>query len=165
MRYGQIRQYDTANGEGIRTTFFVTGCMHNCPHCFNAQYMNFCFGKIWTQRETDLVVEYLESPMVSGLTILGGEPFQNLPTLTEVVAEIRRRVPDKSIWSYSGYTWEEIMADEQRREMLQYLDVLIDGRFVNALKDLRLKFRGSSNQRIINVPASLKAGEVVLYLT
>ncbi len=164
MRYGQIRQFDTANGEGIRTTFFVTGCFHNCPQCFNAEYMNFCHGRTWTQSETDKVIGFLEHPSVAGLTILGGEPFQQVPEITGIVREIKERGPGKSIWSYSGYTIEEILEDEDRTELLKMLDVLIDGRFVASLRDLRVRFRGSSNQRIIDVQETLKTGEIVLYM-
>ena len=134
MRYGQIRQYDIANGEGIRTSIFVTGCTHCCYNCFNEEYQNFNAGKEWTQSETDLVVSYVKSPTCSGLTLLGGEPYEI----------------------------DDILEDELRSALLQEIDILVDGRFVDELKDPALRFRGSSNQRIIDVKKTLETGEVVL---
>ena len=159
--YGQIRPLDVANGEGIRVSIFVTGCTHACPGCFNADYQKFNVGKPWTQTETDRVVRYLSSPVVSGLTLLGGEPMQNL-WLTDVVREIRERI-DTNIWVYSGYTYEQIISHSGRRELLEECDVLVDGLFIEALKDLRLKFRGSSNQRIIDVSASRRTGSIQMH--
>lgn len=159
--YGQVRAFDVANGEGIRTSIFVTGCTHDCPDCFNQEYQDFSAGDPWTDDTTAQVIEYLKAPMVSGLTLLGGEPMQNL-WLTDVVREIKKEV-DKSIWVYSGYTFEQIMGHRGRRELLEECDVLVDGLFVNTLKDLTLKFRGSSNQRIINIAETLHTGEIVLY--
>ena len=105
MRYGQIRQFDVANGEGIRTSIFVTGCTHCCKGCFNKDYQDFNAGELWTQRETEQVIEFLKDPMVDGLIILGGEPFQNAKELSEIVSQIRAST-EKSIWVYSGYTFE-----------------------------------------------------------
>jgi len=128
MRYGQIRQYDIANGEGIRTSIFVTGCTHCCYNCFNEEYQDFNAGQEWTDKETQLVVSYVKDPNCAGLTLLGGEPFQNV---------------DGS-------------------SLVEQIDILVDGRFVDELKDPSLRFRGSSNQRIIDVQSSLKQGEVIL---
>lgn len=163
MRYGQIRAYDVANGIGIRTSIFVTGCTHNCKQCFNAKYMDFNFGQIWTDETTDKVIEYLKDENVKGLTLLGGEPMQNAKELTEIVRKIKKYI-NKDIWIYSGYTFEEILLDENRFELLKECDILVDGRFVYELKDLKLKFRGSSNQRIIDIKKTLKTGDITLFM-
>ncbi|MDU1643000.1 anaerobic ribonucleoside-triphosphate reductase activating protein [Peptoniphilus harei] len=162
MNFAQIRKYDVANGPGIRTTIFVTGCTHKCHNCFNEEYQDFDFGDPWTQKETDEVIEDLKLDEVKGLTILGGEPFQNEVDLLEVLRDIKKEV-QKDIWIFSGYTYEEILKDENKKKLLGECDVLVDGRFVEALKDLSLRFRGSSNQRIIDVKKSLEANEVVLF--
>lgn len=162
MNFAQIRKYDVANGPGIRTTIFVTGCTHKCHNCFNEEYQDFDFGDPWTQRETDEVIEDLKLDEVKGLTILGGEPFQNEVDLLQVLRDIKKEV-QKDIWIFSGYTYEEILKDQDKKKLLEECDVLVDGRFVEALKDLSLRFRGSSNQRIIDVQKSLESNEVVLF--
>lgn len=162
MNFAQIRKYDVANGPGIRTTIFVTGCTHKCHNCFNEEYQDFDFGDPWTQQETDEVIEDLKLDEVRGLTILGGEPFQNEVDLLEVLRDIKKEV-QKDIWIFSGYTYEEILKDQDKKKLLEECDVLVDGRFVEALKDLSLRFRGSSNQRIIDVQKSLESNEVVLF--
>ena len=162
MNFAQIRKYDVANGTGIRTVIFVTGCTHNCRNCFNKDYQDFNYGEVWTDAETEKVIEYLEDDNVSGLTLLGGEPMQNLE-LIDVLKSVRARV-NKPVWVYSGYTYEEILENKKRTELLELCDVLVDGRFVEELKDLKLKFRGSSNQRIIDVKKSLEQGKVVLFM-
>lgn len=162
MNFAQIRKYDVANGPGIRTTIFVTGCTHKCHNCFNEEYQDFDFGDPWTPKETDEVIEDLKLDEVKGLTILGGEPFQNEVDLLQVLRDIKKEV-QKDIWIFSGYTYEEILKDEDKKKLLEECDVLVDGRFVEALKDLNLRFRGSSNQRIIDVQKSLESNEVVLF--
>ena len=162
MNFAQIRKYDVANGPGIRTTIFVTGCTHKCHNCFNEEYQDFDFGDPWTQKETDEVIEDLKLDEVKGLTILGGEPFQNEVDLLQVLRDIKKEV-QKEIWIFSGYTYEEILKDQDKKKLLEECDVLVDGRFVEALKDLSLRFRGSSNQRIIDVQKSLESNEVVLF--
>lgn len=162
MNFAQIRKYDVANGPGIRTTIFVTGCTHKCHNCFNEDYQDFDFGDPWTQKETDEVIEDLNLDEVKGLTILGGEPFQNEVDLLQVLRDIKKEV-QKDIWIFSGYTYEEILKDQDKKKLLEECDVLVDGRFVEALKDLNLRFRGSSNQRIIDVQKSLESNEVVLF--
>lgn len=161
MRYAQIRRYDVANGPGVRTSIFVTGCTHRCPNCFNAEYQDFNFGEVWTEKQTEEIIGYLKDDVVTGLTLLGGEPFQNSAHLTEVLKEVKKHV-DKNIWAYSGYTFEQIMSDDEKKELLKHCDVLVDGLYIEKLKDLRLKFRGSSNQRIIDVKKSMQEGNVVL---
>lgn len=162
MNFAQIRKYDVANGPGIRTTIFVTGCTHKCHNCFNEEYQDFNFGDPWTHKETDEVIEDLKLDEVKGLTILGGEPFQNEVDLLRLVRDIKKEV-QKDIWIFSGYTYEEILKDQDKKKLLEECDVLVDGRFVEALKDLSLRFRGSSNQRIIDVQKSLESNKVVLF--
>ena len=162
MNFAQIRKYDVANGPGIRTTIFVTGCTHKCHNCFNEEYQDFDFGDPWTQRVTDEVIEDLKLDEVKGLTILGGEPFQNEVDLLQVIRDIKKEV-QKDIWIFSGYTYEEILKDQDKKKLLEECDVLVDGRFVEALKDLSLRFRGSSNQRIIDVQKSFDENKVVLF--
>lgn len=161
MRYGQIRKYDVANGPGIRTSVFVTGCTHHCPQCFNEEYQDFQAGTLWTQKETETLLSYLALPEVEGLTLLGGEPFQNTDGLIPLVKSIRQH-SQKSIWIYSGYTWEQILSQPEQYELLRHCDVLVDGLFIAAQKDLRLRFRGSANQRIIDIAASLNNNSPVL---
>lgn len=162
MNFAQIRKYDVANGPGIRTTIFVTGCTHKCPNCFNEEYQDFNFGNPWTRKETDEVIEDLKLDEVKGLTVLGGEPFQNEVDLLQIIRDIKKEV-QKDIWIFSGYTYEEILKDQDKKKLLEECDVLVDGRFVEALKDLSLRFRGSSNQRIIDIKKSLEANELVLF--
>lgn len=161
MNYAQIRKYDVANGVGIRSVIFVSGCTHNCKNCFNKEYQNFNYGKPWTDEETREIIEDLKDDNVSGLTLLGGEPMQNLQ-LIDVLKDIKKEV-SKPIWIYSGYTFEEIKSNKERFELLKLCDVLVDGKFVEELKDLKLRFRGSSNQRIIDVKKTLDSGEIILY--
>lgn len=162
MRYGQIRQYDIANGPGIRATVFVTGCSRRCVNCFNEEYQDFNAGSEWTAAETERLISYLQDDANSGLTLLGGEPMENAEDLLELVQAVRRAVPEKSIWVYSGFLYEEILAQPARKALLEACDVLVDGPFVDALKDPGLYFRGSSNQRIIDVAKSREAGKAVL---
>lgn len=156
--YGQIRKYDVANGFGIRVSIFCTGCTHKCPGCFNELYQDPNFGNKWTEKETDLVVEYMKDPAVKGLTLLGGEPFQNT-WLIHVIRRVKQET-GKEIWAYSGYIYDKLIQDPERLEMLKECDVLIDGPFIQELKDLKLKFRGSSNQRVIDVQKTLQDNKV-----
>lgn len=161
MKYAQIRHYDTSNGTGIRTTVFFSGCTHNCLNCFNKEYQNFEYGNEFTQKEIDDIKKYLSEEVVNGLTLLGGEPLQqNFEDMCNFLSQIRT-FTSKSIWIYSGYTYEEIQRDDDKMKILSYCDILIDGRFVENLKDLRLKFRGSSNQRIIDIQKSIKLNEII----
>lgn len=161
MNYAQIRKYDIANGPGIRTSFFVTGCSLNCKNCFNREYQDHNFGEKWTSDTTKELISYLKDPNVSGLTILGGEPFENLDGLVDIVKMIRKEI-DKSIWIYSGYTFEILIRIEKARELLKLIDVLVDGPFIEEKKDLTLAFRGSKNQRIIDVKNSLNEDKIIL---
>lgn len=158
MNYGQIRQYDIANGSGVRSVIFVTGCNFNCPGCFNIEYQNFNAGQKWTEKETKQIISYLKDPAVEGLTILGGEPMLHAKELYNIVKEIKKEVK-KTIWIYSGFTIEQIIKNPERLNLLAECDVLVDGLFIEELKDLKLKFRGSSNQRIINIKEWLEREE------
>ncbi len=161
MRYAKIRKYDIANGVGIRTSFFITGCDRACKSCFNEEYMNPLYGKVWTDDETKILIDYLTLEEVEGLSILGGEPFESALSLLKVLEQIRKKT-DKSIWIYSGFTYEILEKIPLARKILSLVDVLIDGEFKEDLKDLSLPYRGSSNQRIIDTKESLKKNKVIL---
>lgn len=161
MNYAQIRKYDIANGPGVRTTIFLTGCTLNCKNCFNKEYQNFHFGKVFDEKAFDEVMDCLSDANISGLSVLGGEPFDNLVGLKEFITKVRAN-SEKDIWIYSGYTFEELLEKDGAMDVLKNIDVLVDGRFVEDLKDLKLKFRGSSNQRIIDVKRTLEEDEILL---
>lgn len=161
MNYAQIRKYDIANGPGVRTTIFLTGCTLNCKNCFNKEYQNFHFGKVFDDKAFDEVMDCLSDANISGLSVLGGEPFDNLAGLKEFITKVRAK-SEKDIWIYSGYTFEELLEKDGAMDVLKNIDVLVDGRFVEDLKDLKLKFRGSSNQRIIDMKRTLEEDEILL---
>ena len=169
MNYANIKDCDIANGPGVRVTLFVSGCTHHCKGCFNREAWDFDYGEPFTQDTIDRILEMLKPSYVKGLTLLGGEPFepQNQGPIVELLRQIKAIYPQKSIWAFSGYLFDrDILSGklgdwEITKEYLSYLDVLVDGPFVEAKKDLMLRFRGSSNQRLINVPESLSAGKVV----
>ena len=164
MRYGQLRQYDIANGEGIRTSFFFSVCTDCCFICFNEVYQDISAGEEWTVSDTEKFLCYVSAPACSGLTLLGGEPFQNVDGLLPLVDRVLAVAPKKVIWIYSGYTYEELIACPNKRQLLERCHILVDGKFVDELRDPGLAFRGSSNQRIIDIQQSLQSGEVVLYM-
>jgi len=157
MNYAQIKEFDTANGTGVRTTLFVSGCTHQCQGCFNGAYQDFKYGKKWNETVEKKFLESVENPQIMGVTILGGEPFQQDDDLLNLLKKI-----NKNIWIYSGYSYEEILKNEERKELLSYCDVLVDGPFIQAQRDFKLRFKGSRNQRIINVKKSLIADKVKL---
>lgn len=161
MNYAQIRKYDIANGPGVRTTIFLTGCTLNCKNCFNKEYQNFHFGKVFDEKAFEEVMDCLSDANISGLSVLGGEPFDNLEGLREFITKVRAN-SEKDIWIYSGYTFEELLEKAGAMDVLKNIDVLVDGRFVEDLKDLKLKFRGSSNQRIIDMKRTLEEDEILL---
>lgn len=161
MNYAQIRKYDIANGPGVRTTIFLTGCTLNCKNCFNKEYQNFHFGKVFDEKAFEEVMDCLSDANISGLSVLGGEPFDNLAGLKEFITKVRAN-SEKDIWVYSGYTFEELLEKDGAMDVLKNIDVLVDGRFVEDLKDLKLKFRGSSNQRIIDMKRTLEEDEILL---
>lgn len=161
MNYAQIRKYDIANGPGVRTTIFLTGCTLNCKNCFNKEYQNFHFGKVFDEKAFEEVMDCLSDANISGLSVLGGEPFDNLAGLKEFITKVRAK-SEKDIWIYSGYTFEELLEKDGAMDVLKNIDVLVDGRFVEDLKDLKLKFRGSSNQRIIDMKRTLEEDRILL---
>lgn len=171
MNYGEIKKCDIANGEGVRVTLFVSGCTHHCKGCFNAETWDFNFGKPFSGEVEDEIIEALRPGYIVGLTLLGGEPMEpvNQAALLPFLERVKKECPDKNIWCYTGYTFDKDLTEggkafcEATAPMLSMIDVLVDGEFVEELKDIRLSFRGSSNQRIIDVKKSLAANETVLY--
>ena len=163
MNYGTIKKNDIANGVGVRVSLFVSGCTHHCPGCFG-------FGKPFTGETEEEILDALAPDYIEGLTLLGGEPFEpeNQKALVPFLEKVRERYPQKNLWCYTGYTLEQdLLRDSRARcgytdRMLSMIDVLVDGRFVEALKDISLPFRGSSNQRILNLRATLESGSAKL---
>lgn len=168
MNYATIKNCDIANGPGVRVSLFVSGCTHRCPGCFNEIAWDFDYGEPFTQETIDSIIVMLRPSYIRGLTLLGGEPFepQNQGAVVELLRQVKKELPEKSIWAFSGYLFDrDILSGRlgDTREYLSYLDVLVDGPFIESKKNLSLRFRGSENQRLIDVPASLSAGEIVLW--
>ena len=171
MNFAEIKNYDIANGEGVRVSLFVSGCRRHCKGCFNAMTWDFGYGKPFTAETEEYLLQQLAPDYIAGLTLLGGDPFEpeNQRALYPFVKKVRERYPQKNIWCYTGYTYEKGSLKESEvqtevtRNFISLLDVLVDGRFEEELKDIRLKFRGSSNQRIIDVKQSLKSGNTELF--
>lgn len=169
MNYATIKNCDIANGPGVRVSLFVSGCTHRCKGCFNEIAWDFAYGQPFTQETVEEILRLLSPPHIRGLTLLGGEPFepQNQGAVVELLRQVKAKFPEKSVWAYSGYLFDKDILSgslgprEVTMEYLSYLDVLVDGPFVESKKDLSLRFRGSSNQRLIDVPASLSAGRIV----
>lgn len=161
MKYAKIRKMDISNGPGIRTTLFVSGCTFNCEGCFNKKAQSFDYGLDWTEEVEDDFIEYTNHPNIIGVNLLGGEPFQQDK---DIMIHILKRIKEetgKSIWTWTGYLIDNLLDDEKSREMLKYIDVLVDGRFENDKRNLMLMYRGSSNQRVIDVKKTLETGSVV----
>ena len=171
MNYATIKNCDIANGPGVRVSLFVSGCTHHCKGCFNEIAWDFDYGEPFTQETIDRIIDMLRPAHIKGLTLLGGEPFepQNQGAIVELLRQVKKELPNKSIWAFSGYLFDKDILSgrlgpwEITREYLGYLDVLVDGPFIESKKNLSLRFRGSENQRLIDVPASLAQGEVVLW--
>ena len=162
MNYTKMMKYDTSNWDGITATIFFSGCKFHCPGCFNQEAWDFNHGQPFDKKAEDLFISYAKNPHVTGVCLLGGEVFQqDLDRILDLVIRIKREVR-KPIHVWSGYTYEEIMADEKKRVILCHIDTLVDGPFIFKQKDLRLKHRGSSNQRVIDVQASMQSGQIVL---
>ena len=169
MNYADIKKADIANGLGVRVSVFVSGCNHHCKNCFNQEAWDFNYGKEFTEKEIDKVIEELDHPYVAGLSLLGGEPLEytNQKGLLPLVKKVKEKYPEKNIWCYTGFTFDEDVMNgmckkwSETPELLSYLDVVVDGKFEEEKKDVSLRFRGSSNQRIIDVQKTLKENKVV----
>nr|WP_314981343.1 anaerobic ribonucleoside-triphosphate reductase activating protein [uncultured Stomatobaculum sp.] len=170
MNYGQVFYADTANGIGARISLFVSGCTHHCPGCFNEETWDFNFGDPFTKEVEDDIIEHLRPSYIDGLSLLGGEPMeaQNQRALLPFLERVKQEVPHATVWIYSGYTFEELLDKENRRchteatrRILELADILVDGKFILAEKDVKLRFRGSRNQRILELKESLKENRPV----
>ena len=168
MNYSGIKYADMINGKGIRVSLFVSGCTHCCKNCFNMETWNEHYGSTFTIKEEDEILNYFRkySTIVKGLSILGGDPTypKNIEPLLKFIKKFKAEFKEKDIWIWSGFTWEEILEDDARSSLIKECDVLIDGKFVDELKDLNLKWRGSSNQRVIDIQKTLKSGKVIEYI-
>ena len=170
MNFATIKKRDIANGPGVRVSLFVSGCTHRCEGCFNEIAWDFSYGEPFTDAVENELLEALSPDFIAGITLLGGEPFepQNQAALVEFLRKMRERYPSKTVWCYSGYTLEQLWGESRARceytdEMLSMIDVLVDGRFVMEKKNIRLRFRGSENQRLIDLNKTREAGEIVLW--
>lgn len=172
MNYSLIRKCDIANGPGVRVSLFVSGCTHHCPGCFQPETWDFNYGERFTKQTQEKILELLKPDYISGLTILGGEPMEskNILGVCELIATTRCHYPNKTIWLYSGYVFEElnrptnsVTENTLKYNILKRLDILVDGPFIEAQKDISLLFRGSANQRIIDMPRTRAAGKIVLW--
>lgn len=172
MNYGNIKYYDIANGIGIRTVLFVSGCRHHCKGCFQPETWSFSFGKSFTKEVEDEIIKSLDKDYIDGLTLLGGEPFEpeNQKVILPFLKRLKKSFPNKTIWAFSGYTYEELCGIkssiahcEYTDEILALIDVLVDGEFKEELKNLSLQFRGSSNQRLIDMKQTLKNNQITLW--
>lgn len=173
MKYAKIKKCDVANGPGVRVSLFVSGCNHHCKNCFNREAWDFNYGQEFTENEQNEIIDDLKPEYITGLSLLGGEPFErtNQEGLVPLIKKVKQTYPDKKIWCYTGFTFDkqilgEMIEKENRestKEMLNNIDYIVDGRFVEELKDPKLRFRGSSNQRIIDVKKSLEQNEIVIW--
>ena len=171
MYYGNIKKCDIANGVGVRVTLFVSGCTNKCKGCFQPETWDFCYGKEYTSETEQEIIDALKLPGRTGLTLLGGEPFEpeNQRELVKLLRRVRSELPDKDIWSFTGFVYDrDIIAGGRKHcevtdEMLSMLDILVDGPFIEEKKNLSLRFRGSENQRIIDMNKTREAGEVVIW--
>ena len=173
MYYGAIKKSDIANGEGIRTTLFVSGCRNKCKNCFNPETWSFTYGTPFTEAVAEELLATFRSPFVAGMTILGGEPMEpeNQRELLPLFREFKRRFPNKTLWVFTGNLYEELTAGEGNHfkslditeELLSYIDILVDGRYEEEKKSLGIRFRGSTNQRIIDMNKTREAGSVVIW--
>lgn len=171
MNYAKIRTHDIANGVGVRVSLFVSGCTHRCRGCFNPETWDFSYGEPFTPAEEEYILKSLSPDYIKGFSLLGGEPFEavNQDTLAPLLEKIKATYPDKTVWCYTGYNYEADLLSgrvgswETVKRMLNCIDVLVDGRFIEEKKDLKLRFRGSSNQRLIDVRKSIESDEVILW--
>ena len=173
MNIAEIKTNDIANGEGVRTSVFVSGCRHHCPDCFNEIAWDFEYGKPWNTETEEFILSSCAPPWIAGLSLLGGEPFEpeNQEGLLLLMRDFKERFPQKNIWCYTGFTLEQLTGKiqsratgETAREMLKCIDILVNGKFEKELKNITLKFRGSENQRVIDMKKTLESGKITLYL-
>jgi len=172
MYYGNIKKYDVADGEGVRVTLFISGCRIHCPGCFQTETWDFRYGQEYTEETQQEVLDAMDNEFISGLTVLGGEPFEpeNQRVVVKLMKAAKERYPDKNIWCWSGYLYDRDLQPGGRKytevtdEMLSYVDILVDRPFVQAKKNLALSFRGSANQRVIDLKKTRETGEVVLHI-
>lgn len=171
MYYGNIKKYDIADGEGVRVSLFVSGCTNHCKGCFQQETWDFNFGKPYTEETEQEILKALDHGYIQGLTLLGGEPFEpeNQRVLVHLLKKVRQMYPQKDIWSYTGFVLDKDLLPGERKhtevtdEMLSYLDVLVDGPFMLDKKNISLEFRGSENQRLIDMNKTRQTGTIVLY--
>ena len=171
MNYAKIKYYDVSNGPGVRTSLYVSGCRNHCKNCFNPETWDFGYGELFTEEVEDKIIKSMKPDYIKGFTLLGGDPFEpeNAERLAPFMEKLRKTYPEKSIWCFTGYDFESDLLTgrlgniDTNMRILNTLDVLVDGRFVEELKDLNLRFRGSSNQRIILVKKSLENDDVILW--
>ncbi len=174
MKYATIKWCDIANGEGVRVSLFVSGCTRRCKNCFNQVAWDFSYGEEFDREIQEKILKGLSADYIAGLSLLGGEPLEpsNQAALYPFLEEVSRRYPSKSIWCYTGFVYNEktgVLQEEEKntsqtKALLSLIDVLVDGPFIETLKDIRLKFRGSSNQRVIDLQKTIESGKLVLYL-
>lgn len=172
MYYGNIKKYDIANGQGVRISLFVSGCTNHCKNCFQPETWNFQFGQPYTKETEQDILDFLDNSFVQGLSLLGGEPFEpeNQRELVHLCRKVKEQHPDKDIWCYTGFVLDQDLLDGGRKhcevtdELLSYIDVLVDGPFIEEKKNITLKFRGSENQRVIDVKKSFEEKDIVLFL-
>ena len=172
MNFATIKKYDVANGPGVRVSLFVSGCTHRCKGCFNAEAWDFDYGQPYTAKTEEEILSALDHSYIAGLSLLGGEPFdpRNQETVCGLLKKVRARFPQKDVWCYTGYTLDKDLKEGGAaytpftKDMLESIDVIVDGEFVEALKDIKLRFRGSSNQRIIDLKRTRGSGEIKLWL-
>ena len=167
MKYAKIKKTDVANGPGVRVSIFVSGCHHHCEGCFNSEAWDFNYGNDFTEDTIQEIIEAMNHDYITGLSLLGGEPFEliNQKGLLPLLKKVKEVYPEKTIWAYSGYLYDELkeMDYHETKEILSLIDVLVDGKFVESLKDPNLYFRGSSNQRVIDMKKTLKSKKIVLH--
>lgn len=171
MHYGEIKKRDIANGWGVRVSLFVSGCRNACPNCFNRETWNFDFGNPFTSQTADEILEALSPDYINGLTLLGGEPMEpeNQEELLKLTQRVKSEFPNKDIWCFTGFTLEELQDENCRantpflKGLLSNIDILVDGRYVEELKNISLQFRGSENQRVIDLNATRQQGEIVIW--
>lgn len=172
MNFATIKKFDVANGPGVRVSLFVSGCNHRCKGCFNAEAWDFDYGQPYTAKTEEEILSALDHSYIAGLSLLGGEPFdpRNQETVCGLLKKVRARFPQKDVWCYTGYTLDKDLKEGGAaytpftKDMLENIDVIVDGEFVEALKDIKLRFRGSSNQRIIDLKRTRESGEIKLWL-